>query len=378
MIRAPRRSWKAILSFILIAAAGTGCRREDPQIRILTDKAAHTDEAAQQLRQAWKAQLLRLDRAGVEDLPGSDRSLMLLTAEQRNALEALVREERGTSRRALLMQILAKDLELRALKAHWDQLRAGLPEPETVQPHDSHYGMALRFLERRGCTEAQAKAILSRAAISDRIAPGFAIYHFFHDGVYAACVAQGSAPFSPEELNRAEIESLVAQRDGARDRLSRLKGELARLGVEKQEIEREMDLLQAERLQLLEGGLKLRKAESAHQTRLNSLHYLVGLRTALEEAGIIELPLFDKDRSGPRWRDEVFIRSLDLRASHTLTLWAAELGLKRIGSVIVVPGSYLRNEHYRLTLSPDGQTAVIDLLTPSRFRNDKVVFAVEE
>jgi hypothetical protein len=44
----------------------------------------------------------------------------------------------------------------------------------------------------------------------------------------------------------------------------------------------------------------------------------------------------------------------------------------------VVPGSYVKDEHYKLTISEDKQTATIELLTPTRFKNDKVVFAVTD
>jgi len=44
----------------------------------------------------------------------------------------------------------------------------------------------------------------------------------------------------------------------------------------------------------------------------------------------------------------------------------------------VVPGSYLKDEHYKLTISEDKQTATVELITVSRFKNDKVVFAVTD
>ena len=43
-----------------------------------------------------------------------------------------------------------------------------------------------------------------------------------------------------------------------------------------------------------------------------------------------------------------------------------------------MPVSYLKDEHYRLTISEDKQSATVELITVSRFRNDKVVFAVTD
>lgn len=361
----------------LLALLALGCRREDPRIRELTERAAQTEEASQELRRAWRAQFERLTRAGFRALP-PDRSLMLLSPEQRKALEEMVKQERGTSRRALLLEVLAKDLELRALRDRLAKLQAELPTPDTVKANDSHYGLALRFLLRRGCTEAEARAILSRAAISGRIAPGFQIYHFLQDGAYAAWVAQGTAPFSPQDLERMDLETLSAQRDGAVARMDRLRRELLQLGAQKQRIEAEMAELEQERDRLLEGRRRLGQDEARHQAQLNSLHYLVGVREDLERQGIIATPLFDKDHSGPHWRDELFTHSLDLRTGRTLVIQARDLGLARIGAVSLVPGSYLPGVHYRLSLAPDRQTATLELLAPSRFRNDKIVLAVEE
>jgi len=111
---------------------------------------------------------------------------------------------------------------------------------------------------------------------------------------------------------------------------------------------------------------------------LNSLHYVVGKRDTLKTTGVIEIPVFAKDRAGKNWRDEVFTQSLDLRSAKTITIKAADLGLSKIGKVSVVPGSYIKDEHYKLTISEDKLTATVELITVSRFKNDKVVFAVTD
>lgn len=364
-----RLAWSAAILLV----AGTGCRREDPEIRVLTERAAHADEASQALRQAWSQQLGRFTRARLEAPP-----LLLLSEEQKRALEVRVRLEKDNSRRGLLRELLAKDGELRVLQEQLAQLKAGLPEPELVKRNDSHYGLALRFLQARGCTVDQARSLLSRAAISGRIAPGFEVYHFFVNGSYGSWVAQGGASLSPRDLVHEDWDRLQVERDRAVGRGDRLQKELAALEGQKRDIERDMASLRLEHRQVLEGGLALQADNASQLLRLNALHYLVGVREVLERDGIIETPLFDRDRSGPNWRDKVFTESLDLRTSTTLQIRARDLGLTRIGTVTVVPGSYLRGEHYDLTLSEDRQTATVVLLSPPRFKNDKVVFAVAE
>jgi len=111
---------------------------------------------------------------------------------------------------------------------------------------------------------------------------------------------------------------------------------------------------------------------------LNSLHYLVGVRDTLEKEGSSNCPCSARiSRAGTgeiRSSPATWISA----PAPTLVIKAQDLGLKQIGKVSVVPGSYTSGEHYRLTLSADRQIATVELLTLQRFKNDKVVFAVAE
>jgi hypothetical protein len=367
----------SLLAALLLPAAFQACRREDPRIRALTEKAAEADEAADQLREAWSAQFRRFGLAKLP-APPAEEGPLFLTEAQKRALEVRVHQERDTSRRGLLREILDQDAELRALAARLADLKAALPAPDLVRPNDSHYGLALRFLLGRGLSEAQARQTLSRVPIFERLLPGFEVYHFYADGAYGTWVSRGRAPVSPRDFARLDPELPTGERDMALARGRHLQRELGLLEEQKRSVEREIAAIQAERTDLLEGRAGLQSEHSRQEARLNALHYLVGVRDALEREGVIEIPLFGKDHSGRAWSDALFTQSLDLRTGTRLVLRAQDLGLRQIGRVSVVPGSYLPDEHYRLSLSADRQTATVDLLVPSRFRNDKVVFAVAE
>lgn len=362
---------------LLLLAAFVACQREDPQIRALTEQASQADEAARQLRQAWSAQFRRLVLVGVRN-HRLDASPMLLTAEQKRALEARLHMERDSSRRGLLQEILDKEAELHALSDRLMGMKAALPPPEIARANDSHYGLALRSLKGRGLSEEAARKALSHVPLSARLAPGFEVYHFYVHGEYGTWVAQGEAGISPRDLDRQEPDPLPRQRDAAVATSRRLQKQLGVLESQKREIEREISTLQAEQLGFLGGQARLRWENADQLTRLNSLHYRVGVRAALEAEGIIEIPLFGLDHSGPNWRDAAFTQHLDLRTGTPLVIRAQDLGLARISQVIVIPGSLLAGEHYRLTLGADRQTATVEFLVPSRFKNDKVVFAVVE
>ena len=361
-------------SFLMVS---TACKREDPQIKELTEKAAEADKAGQQLNQAGSDQQKKLAQAGVNDIKPNAETLQL-TDDQKKALEERIKNEKNSSYQALLQEVLDKDKEIKDINSKLAKLKADLPKPDVARPNDSHYGMALRFLKKKGVPEAEAKKLVSRVAILDKLAPGFEVYHFYANGTYGTWVSQGRAKISPNDLVRQEREKVEGERDEAVAQNEKLQEEVTDLASQKQKIEEEIVGLRSERMSLVEERAKLQSDNAAQVSKLNSLHYLVGKRDTLKTDGVIEIPVFAKDRAGKNWRDEVFTQSLDLRSAKTITIKAADLGLKKIGKVSVVPGSYVKDEHYKLTLSEDKQTATVELINASRFKNDKVVFAVTE
>ena len=373
-----RRTTLALaLTAASILMVSTACKREDPQIRELTQKAAEADKASQQLNQAGTEQQKKLAQAGINDIRPNAETLQL-SPEQKKALEERIKNEKNSSYQAILQEVLDKDKEIKELNTKLAKLKSDLPKPDVARPNDSHYGMALRFLKKKGVSEAEAKKLVSRVAILEKLAPGFEVYHFYANGTYGTWVAQGKSKISPNDLVRQEREKVEGERDEAVAQNEKLQEEVTDLDSQKKKIEEEIVGLRSERTNLIDERAKLQSDNAVQVASLNSLHYVVGKRDTLKAEGVIEIPVFAKDRAGKNWRDEVFSQSLDLRSAKTITIKAADLGLKKIGKVNVVPGSYLKDEHYKLTLSEDKQTATIELITVSRFKNDKVVFAVTD
>lgn len=363
-------------ALILPAALFLACRREDARIRELTVRAAQADEAAQELRAAWRAQLVRLPRLG-RVRPGAAPLAIPFTPEQIRFLQARINAERDVSRKALLQEALDQDRRIRELGERLERLGGGLPVPDEAGPGDSHHGLALRFLKGRGIPDGRAREMLAQARILPRIAPGFLVYHFLVDGAYATWVAQGSARITPDALNGEEdLQRLEASRDAARARSGGLDLALETLVARKRALELEVSQLRLQREHDLEArDFLLAEGEEADRA-LGSLHFLVATREDLESAGIVSLPLLGRSRAGPGWQDGLFVRHLDLRRERVLRIRADEVGLARIGRIVVVPGAFEEGVHYRITYGPGRAEAEVELLEPDRFRNGKVVFAV--
>lgn len=355
----------------------TACRREDPRIRDLTRQAEQAEGAARELRQAWAEQQRRFLRAGF-GAQAPDAATLVLSPEQKRFLEARINRERDSSRQALFQEILAQDARIAGLRAELARLREGLPSPDLVRVHESHHGLALRFLRSRGLAEDEARRLLSRTPLLEKLAPGFEVYHFHAEGAYGTWVGQGMAAVSPADLNAEAREEVEKARTTARERARRTRHELADLARQKRAVEAEIEAVRSEYGHLLAGRAALGAETEAQAARLNALHHRIGLRKDLEAAGIIEVPFFGPPRAGRAWRDEVFQDHLDLRADQRLTLRAADLGLRRIGRVNLVPGSLQEGEHYRLEFGPGRRTATLEILVPERFRNTKVVVALSE
>ena len=362
---------------LLVAPACNKKQAENPEIRDLSQKAAELDSLSQKANVTAADQTRKLKEAGVNDVKPNPETLQL-TEPQKVALEARIKAEKNSSYQALLQEVLDKDKDLVEINDKMAKLKAVLPRPDLARENDSHYGMAMRFLKKKGVQEEQARKLVSRVLIMDKLAPGFQVYHFYANGVYGSWVSQGKATVTPTELQAEEKAKIEGERDTAVAQSSKLQEELSDLNAQKEKIIADLAGLQTEKTAMITELEGMSATNEAQKAKLNSLHYVVGERKSLEAKGIIVVPVFAKDRAGANWADGVFTKAIDLRAQDTLQLTAAELGLGKLGKVSVVPGSLVKDKHYTVTFTEDKATATIKLLNKERFRNEKVVFAVTD
>jgi len=368
----------SVLALTLMAFL-VACNRsaEEKEFQSLSKKAAELDTLNQTAGAKGAEQMKKLKEAGVNDVkPSTDT--MQLTEDQKKALEERIKSEKNSSYQALLQEVLDKDKEIKELNEKISNLKKILPRPDVAKANDSHYGMALRFLKKKGLSEQNARKLVSRVNLMEKMAPGFEVYHFYSNGVYGTWVAQGKASISPNDLQRKEREKIEGERDTAIAQGEKLQEEVDDLVTRKKQIEEEIAGLRSEKEKMVQEMTALSTNNEAMKAKLSSLHYVVGNRKKLEQAGVIIVPVFAKDRAGANWADSVFDQSLDLRSQDTISITAANFGLKSIAKVNVVPGSLEKDKHYTLTISPDKQSAAIKILTKERFKNEKVVFAVTD
>jgi len=375
--RMPRLLFGALTIAVLMTTPACRKTGEDKEIVDLKQKAAELDKMSQKANTAGAEQTHALKEAGVNDIRPNAETLQL-TPEQKTALEARIKAEKNSSYQALLQEVLDKDKEIKDLNEKIAKIRAVLPRPDIAKENDSHYGMAMRFLKRKGVHEDKAKELISRVLIMDKLAPGFEVFHFYNNGVYGTWVAQGKAGISPTELQAEERAKIEGERDVAQADVAKKNEELTDLTAQKAKLMADIDALRTEKTNMIKEMEGLNATNEAQKSKLNSLHYVVGERKALEKDGVIIVPIFAKDRAGANWADGVFTKAMDLRSQDTITITASEVGLTRIGKVSVVPGSIEKDKHYTLTISEDKASAVIKILVKDRFRNEKVAFAVTD
>ena len=303
---------------------------------------------------------------------------MQLTDAQKNYLESRIKAEKNSSYQALLQDVLDRDKEIKDLNGKITRLRQVLPRPDMAKENDSHYGLAMRFLRKKGVPEEKAKELISRVLIMEKMEPGFEVYHFYNNGVYGSWVAQGKASISPTELQAEQKAKIEGERDAANEKSAKLQEEVDGLAAEKAKLDSDIDALRVEKTGLMKDIENLSAANEDQKARLNSLHYVVGNRKTLVQDGVIVVPVFAKDRAGANWSDGVFTEAVDLRAADTVTLTAAQAGLQKIAKVNVIPGSLVRDKHYTLSISEDHASATVKILNKDRFRNEKVAFAVSD
>ena len=341
----------------------------------LVKKVAEAQTAEGQAQAAAKAQAEALAKAGLQP----NAAVIQLTPDQRTLLESRVKNEKDNSTAALIQEILDRDKQIGELTTKVAHLRSELPKPQIATEKDNHFAMAVRYLKGRGISEEKAKELAARANIMEDLQPGWQVYHQYMGGTYLTAVTQGKAVVGPTEYLHNQRAALEQARDENMAKAHDLADQVDGLVAQRVKVQEEVDSLRTEKTSLLSQVNELSTLSQSQKAKLNSLHYLIGQRKQLVDEGVIVVPIFAKDRMGPKALASRFVKDLPLDAPNPeVQIKASDLGLTKISKVNVVPGSLVKDQQYTVTLTEDRKSATIRILDPERLRNDRVVFAVTD
>jgi len=313
-----------------------------------------------------------------EQTTGKKLSGVKLNKEQAALLETMLSGEQDVTMQGLLQEILDTRNSIFGLQDKIDELKDQLPTPDIVARGDNHLGLATRYLTaNHGVSEADAKALAERALLTNNLAPGMEVWHFYVDGVYGTTVTQGTAKVSPFFLNVRQMRKLKRERDEALTLAASLEAEIEVLEATRDQlmgdlkrVEGERDVVQAERDILYEETELLGADNEALVEENESVWFYVDTARRLREKDILA-------PAGMRlkdWRKDLFEQSLDLRTQSSLTVHAEDFGARKIRKLVLLPSSRFRlGKDYQIEYEDGGARAVIHLDNISKFKDDAFV-----
>ena len=159
----------------------------------------------------------------------------------------MLSKEEDITLKSLLEDILDTRKNISSLNDHIDELKAELPTPDSVERGDTHMGMAVDYLSQtHGLDAKEAEALARRSLLTENIAPGMEVWHFYADGVYGTTVTQGTARVSPYFLNVRSRRKLRQERDDALALAASLEAEITVLEATRDELRGDLRVLTAD------------------------------------------------------------------------------------------------------------------------------------
>ncbi|MBN2345308.1 MAG: hypothetical protein JXO51_02885 [Candidatus Aminicenantes bacterium] len=310
-----------------------------------------------------------------EDLP--EVNIMNLTAEQKRVLEEKIKNEKDVSIKSLLQDILDKNSDIQSLNARVQELEALLPKPHVVEKGENHYQIAMDFLlNEKGVAKARAMELVERTLLFEPIVPGFKIWNFYAEDEYGTFITQGSAPISPNQIQRKVRKELVDAKDKAIAEKEKLRSDISEMEARRSELISQLDLLSQEKQNMLVKMSDLNEQNQEMQTALNSVFYAIDVRKRLSEKGIIKGG-FLRSTKLQKVDPLLFDRSLDLRGEEKIRANASDFQLAAIKDVTVYPAYFKPGTDYQVEFDSTRQNATITLLDRKKFMNEKIAIALE-
>ena len=307
----------------------------------------------------------------------ADINILNLTPEQKQVVEEKIKNEKDVSIQSLLQDILDKNSDIQGMQQRIQELESLLPKPHMVEKGENHYQIAMDFLlNEKGVEKKKAMELIERTAMFEPLIPGFKVWNFFSGEEYGTFITQGSAPISPNQVQRKVKKELVDAKDQAIAAKNKLESDIQEMEARRAELISQLDLLNQEKTKMLTRISDLNQQNQTLQTEMNSLFYILDRGKNLQKRGILRRGFLRSPKLQSVAAGE-FTSSIDLRSSGAVAISASSLGVSRIKSVTLYPGFYKKGADYSVEISEDRQTATLTILDPKKLRNERVVIAVD-
>jgi len=311
-----------------------------------------------------------------------------LSAEEEQALDELVRNEKDPSYRGILSQVVEDMKKIRDLQNKVSQLETLLPgDGVEVKPGDTHMKLAMQYLEKeKGIPESRARELISRLNILETNMDKGMKVHFYYDPAkdfFGTWVAQGDAKRSPLALVRAKEMKLIQEREAAVAKATNLADEKAILEEMRDNLQQEIEALEFKKAQLEStvSQLELDKSKAEENYRVtsaklsehqNSVWYDADLEDRLRARGVLRT-VNKVENIG----EVKFANNIDLTKTKTITLKPSQFGIDHIRDVRVVPTFLKEGRDIAVRFVEDG-TVEVTVLNEAALRGQKVLFVVAQ
>jgi len=320
-----------------------------------------------------QAQYLEL-AAEFEARTGRKLSGVELSEGQASLLQTMLSNEDDISLKGLLQQLLDTKDHITDLEDEIDAIKRELPTPTVVSRGDSHLGLATDYLvKNHGLSSSEAERLAHRSLLTNNLAPGMEVWHFYADGVYGTTVTQGTARVSPFFLNIREKRKITAERDDALALAASLEAEITVLEATRDQLRGDLDRTIAQRDDFRYERDVLQEDKDDLVADDQSVFFYVDTARRLREKDILApggMRLKD-------WRKDLFTQSIDLRSQNSLKVYAEDFGVRRLNKIILLPKDrYKADTDYKIEYGEGKLTATIYLDNIDRFKNDAFVVAL--
>jgi len=252
-----------------------------------------------------------------------------------------------------------------------------LPKPHVVEKGENHYQIAMNYLlNEKGVDKTRAMELVERTALFEPIIPGFKVWNFYAEDEYGTFITQGTAPISPNQIQRKIKKELVDAKDRAVSEKEQLQSDITEMEARRNELISQLDLLSQEKQNMLVRMSDLNQENQEMQTALNSVYFAMDLPRNLTQKGIIKGG-FLRSTKLQKVDFAMFDRSLDLRGSPTIIAAAADFQLSRIKDVTIYPSYFKLDTDFKVEFDEAGQNVTITILDIKKFKSEKIAIAIE-